>query len=278
MALTDEQKELAKELGIEVTDEMTVADVKSKAGEKWIDRSLHTEELNKKQKEVDSAWADSRRTGEKKLKEILGDEAKGKTFDEMVSLVVQKDKEREDRIDELKSKTTTTGKEKEELEALKKEKQQTDDLLKQANDKIDTLIKEVESAKAEGETKEGQILLNIAVDKVYNSIEWSDSVNELTLDGFWNKKVNGVVTFKKENNEVYVYDVEGNIIPDGTGKKTAKKYFEEEAEKLNLLKKNGAKNEQVKTGVRTENMTPMQIRHAQKSAELKAKQKVAAGK
>jgi hypothetical protein len=278
MELTTEQLEVAKGLGIDVSDVKTLDELKAKAGEKFIDRSLHTEQLDKKQKELDKSWADSRVEGEKKLKTILGDEAKGKKFDEMVDLLLAKDQERESRIKELESKTTTTGKEKQELEDLKKEKQQTDDLLKQANDKIGTLTKEVESAKADGETRESQILLNLAVNKDFDTLPWSDQANEFTRDGFWRKKVEGVVTFKEDNKVVYVYDMEGDIIPDGTGKKTAKKYFTEEAEKAGLLKKNGAKNEPVITGASTENMKPFELRHAQMKAKLKEAQSKASGK
>lgn len=236
MALTNEQTEIVKTFlpDFEVTDETTIEQVNEAFGKNYIKMDLHEAELNKK-------YIQGLAKAENRLAKVLGSEANGKKYDEMVELLESKMTEFNDKIKELSNSTTKTGKTDKELEGLLHEKEQLSNALKEAAEKLKSLESEKESLLADSEKKLEAYKLKTKVDGLWSGLNWTDDTNIYTKNGLWSTEIEGKVTFKEEDGDIIVYDATGeNWLKDGVGKMTAQKYFNDIAEKAKALKKNGA--------------------------------------
>lgn len=236
MALTNEQTEIVKTFlpDFEVNDETTIEQVNEAFGKNYIKMDLHEAELNKK-------YIQGLAKAENRLAKVLGSEANGKKYDEMVELLESKMTEFNDKIKELSNSTTKTGKTDKELEGLLHEKEQLSNALKEAAEKLKSLESEKESLLADSEKKLEAYKLKTKVDGLWSGLNWTDDTNIYTKNGLWSTEIEGKVTFKEEDGDIIVYDATGeNWLKDGVGKMTAQKYFNDIAEKAKALKKNGA--------------------------------------
>lgn len=235
MALSNEQIEAIRVIlpDFEATDETTLDDVKQLAGSRFIDVEIH-------RKEVDAAFGKARGTAESKFKKFLGEVAKGKNFEEMTELIEQRINGFKTELEELK-KTKPSKANDADIERLQTELEQYKSMAAEANQKVEQLSIEVESARAEGETKLSQYLLNQAVQFSFAGANWVDAADNYVKQGVWNAEIEGKYSFKKEGDRLLVYDSEGNIVKDGTQHMTADKLFETILKKANKYKNSQAK-------------------------------------
>lgn len=227
-------------LEIEVTDATTIDDVDNAIAKKFVDKGLHETQIKA---------AVGKRVGaaETKLKQFLGDDGKGKTFDELVELlpttVAARIKAKEDEIEALKEAGKSTGKEAEQLIKLKTEFDQLKGLLDKANqaalEQVAEKEKEIESIKKDVELKETQRTVN----DVFNAVDWVDKTSSYEKSGLYTDEIAGKYVFKidETGKDLDVYEIDGEtIVEDGTKPMKASALFKKEADKAGLLKKNGA--------------------------------------
>ena len=69
--------------GIQVAEGANEDTIRTALGERFIDRETHLKEIN-------ATFGKARGTAENKLKAIVGEDGKGKSFDELVELVPSK--------------------------------------------------------------------------------------------------------------------------------------------------------------------------------------------
>jgi hypothetical protein len=264
MSLTSEQKEIVTQFlpSFEVTDETTMDDVNEAFGKTYVKADIHDAELKKR-------YAQATAKAENRLSKLLGSDANGKQYDEMVELLEAKIANQVAEMETLKEASKGTGKNAEELIKLANEKKQLDEALKEAQAKI----AEAESAKegilTEAEKKYQKLVLDGKVNSIFESIDWVDGVSKYTKGGLWNDEVNGKVTFVEEGNDLIVYDATGeNWLKDGVGKMTAKKFFTQLAEKENLIKKNGATNKKLESEKKAEGLPASQAAYLEKMRKL----------
>lgn len=272
MALTNEQIEAIKVIlpDFEASEETTLDDVKNLAGQRFIDIDLH-------KKEVDAAFGKARGTAESKFKKFLGEDAKGKNFEEMTELIEQRISNFKNEIDELRKSKPSAAIDKE-LEETKKQLAQYEQLNREAQDKVEKLSLEVESAKAEGETKLSQYLLTQAIQSTFTSANWVDGADNYVKQGVWNAEIEGKYTFKKEGERLLVFDVDGNIVKDGVTQMTADKLFESVLKKANKFKSNQAKGITIGKTTVAPSGDPKKEEQIRKMLEHAAKMKAALGK
>lgn len=236
--LTNEQKEIITEIlpGFEATDETTLDDVKTAMGDRFIDVELH-------KKELESVWGKAKgttNTAIKKTLRALGEEVEGKTLEDMLPLLEKRTTSMQKEIADLKAvggdavKVAELQKSYDDLRGILTEKE------KEVAELNERLVKDVESARAEGETKLSQHLLDQSVSKEFEGANWTDDADEYVRNGVWTKHIDGKYAFKIENNETYVFDLQGGIVKDGTSQMTAKKLFEKIIKDAGKFKMNGA--------------------------------------
>ena len=272
MALSNEQIEAIRVIlpDFEASEETTLDDVKQMAGSRFVDVEIH-------RKEVDAAFGKARGTAESKFKKFLGEEAKGKNFEEMTELIEQRINGFKSEIEEMKKAKPSKANDAE-LERLQVELQQYKSMAEEANQKVEKLSVEVESARSEGETKLSQYLLNQAVQSSFSGSNWVDSADNYVKQGVWNTEIEGKYQFKKEGDRLLVYDSEGNIVKDGTQHMTADKLFESVLKKANKYKNSQAKGVTVGNKVIEVPGDSVKAAQVKKMLEHAAKLKAASGK
>lgn len=228
MALSNEQIEVIKTIipDIEVTEDTTLEDIKNAAGERLISLELH-------KKEIDAVYGKARGSAETKFRRMLGEEGKGKNFDELTELMEQRFGNFSEQIKQLEKDVKSGKITSEEKEKLENELKQVRETLDLANAEKEALQMEVESARAEGETKVNQYILNTKINQAFAEANWVDTADKYVRTGIWKDEVEGKYTFKDEGGKLLVFDTSGNIVKDGTTQMTADKLFE------NILKQTG---------------------------------------
>lgn len=265
MALTTEQTEIVKKFlpSFEITEATTIEEVESEFGKSYVKADIHESEKTR-------IYASATAKAENRLAKLLGSEANGKKYDEMVELLEGTIAAKEQAIKDLQAEGKKTGKGSEELEKLLHDKQQLDAALKEAADKIKSYESELESVKGNSKSELQKYILDNKIKSLYNSIEWTADTDLYKKNGIWNEEVEGKVTFKDEDGEVIVYDSTGeNWLKDGVGKLTAQKYFISVAEKAKALKKNGATNEKLESEKKAEGLPLRQSEHIKRMQALK---------
>jgi len=219
----------------EIGDDATLDTVKEITSKVYIDKDLAEKE---KKSEIGKALG----SFETKFKRIVGDAGKGKNAAELATMVEELYTAKLTELEEAKS-----GKGGGDVEALKAEvaeakkaKSEFEKMLQQANAEKAELMQKVEAAENEKLTAIEQFKLNQAVTTEWDSVSWIDGTLPYTKKGLWDAEVEGKYTFKIENGKKLVYDTEGNIVRNGTSQMEARELFAQLAEKVGLLKKNGA--------------------------------------
>lgn len=268
MALTTEQQEIVKSFlpDFEVKEDTTIDQVNEAFGKSYIKMTIHEEEKNR-------IYASATAKAENRLAKVLGSEANGKKYDEMVETLEAKLAANATELEAAKADAGKSGKSTPELEKLLHEKAQMDAALKEAADKLKVLESEKESLKSESETKLQKYILDNKVKSLFNGVNWTDDTDLYKKNGVWNAEVEGKVIFKEEEGDVIVYDATGeNWLKDGVGKMTAQKYFTQVAEKANALKKNGATDKKLESEKRAEGLPLRQAEHIKRMEALRAAQ------
>lgn len=260
-------------LGIEITDDTTIEDIDKAVGEKFIDKTLH-------ETQVKAAVGKRVGSAETKIRQLIGDEGKGKTFDELMEMlpnsISAKIKAKEEEIEALKESGKSTGKEAEELAELRKQMKQKDELVRLANEEKDKALTEKEkailTAKEEAEEKETKRL----VIDIFNSIKWVDDIKVYTKKGLFSDEIDGKYLFKPDGNgDADVFKADGETMElDGTKQMKASKLFEKIADKADLLKKNGSvgSKKEAETKIDMSKIDSTFIKNNLTKAEAKAKQ------
>lgn len=230
--LEQSQIELAKQLLPEIDwsaagEEITLEKINELKSESLITRELH-------KKEIDKVFGKTIGPVENDLKELLGEDGKGKIYKEMIPLVKEK----------YTSLVT-------ELESIKKEGSKgKEDILSQLNQykslaekqeaELKAALEREKEMKEYGEKRYEELIVNNTVSSIYNSLPWTDDSDVYVKEGIWKREIEGKVQFKKEGDKILVYDADGNIVQSGTGHMTADDFFVQIAKKANRYKMNGA--------------------------------------
>lgn len=268
MGLTTEQTEIVKTFlpDFEVKEDTTIDQVNEAFGKSYIKMDLHEAEKGR-------IYASATAKAENRLAKVLGSDANGKKYDEMVEALEAKLSANAADLEAAKAEAVKTGKSTPEIEKLLHEKAQMDAALKEAADKLKALETEKETLKGESESKLKTYILDTKVKAFYNSVNWTADTDLYKKNGIWNEEVEGKVTFKEEDGDVIVYDATGeNFLKDGVGKMTAQKYFSQVAEKANALKKNGATNEKLESEKKAEGLSVRQAEYIEKMKKISAAQ------
>ena len=262
------RKAIADLTGIEVGEDATLETVKSSFGERYVAKELHT-------KEIESIVGKIKGTTESKLKKVLGEQAKGKSYDEMIELLPQHFESLQGKIKEAQK---AGGDEK--AAKLQAELDKFRELAEQNAATIETLQTERDAAKTEAEQRIEQFKTESAVKQAWGSAKWSDAADQYKRHGIWAAEVEGKFQFKIEGGKTLVYDAEGNIYTGGTPNQlTADQLFEQILKKTGSLKVNSGGNPPSgRRGEADPNMSEQQRRAyertQQRIAEAKAKGKM----
>lgn len=196
--ITAEVIEFAKSVFPEIEIPETAEDITAdyftqKKGELFISADLHKKEIN-------AAVGKFKGSAETALRRIVGDAAKGKSFDEVLPMVEEHFTSVNQRIEELKAgKGNLSDTEKKELADLKSMVKEQEALLKEK----ETALTDAMSA---AERKVEELQTRSKVDLLYKSSNWSDTANDYTRRGLWAEKIEGKFTFKVEGNDVMAID------------------------------------------------------------------------
>lgn len=271
MELTKEIKETLAGIGIEVADTDTLDTLKENFGKSYVSTSLHNSETEKLRKQyekakedVDSALGKNKGKVETVIKRVFGEEVKDATdFDDLLKKFETVASLKAAQIEELKQ--LAEGKSGEALKTIeerhKKELESYKEMLATANTEAETYKTAAETAKLEGDKRVEQYLLNQKVDKHWSEANFVDGTNEFTRSGFKSSKFDGKYTYQIEGDEILLFDLEGNIIKDGTKQMTLKRKIEVELDAANLLKKNNVKSGGNQKEVDTKGKTAQQIEY-----------------
>lgn len=214
-----------------VEGDVTLSVINQKKAERLVTTEVRDREVN---------TAVGRFTGEGQtvFGRLLGEEAKGKQYKDLLPLLEQKWKANGDRIAELEKDGGAKG-------LTDAEKRELADLRKLADDQK-TKITELETGLADSEKaaerKVSELLLNSELEKLYDGVPWIDDVNPYAKKGL-RDEIFGKHTFRKDGEKILVFDKENNIVRNaaGTGQMEAKDLFEVSAKTAKLYKMNGAK-------------------------------------
>jgi FtsZ-binding cell division protein ZapB len=216
-----------------LTETATADDVKGLMPEYFVEKTFAEQQLKE---------GIGKRMGalETKLRRIVGEDGKGKNVDDLLPLVETRYQSLQTELDEAKKGGGDTSQIKAELEQIKKDRDAYKELSEKANTERDEWKEKAEAAEGKILTVREQIELDNAVNSHWNGLNWIDGASDYLKSGIWSKEVEGKVTFKKEGGKVIVYDMEGNMLTNGTGAMYADAFFAQLAEKASALKKNGA--------------------------------------
>jgi chromosome segregation ATPase len=223
---------LPESVHAELTEESTIETVKELTGRVYVDKDVAEKE---RKSEVGKALGSI----ETKLKRILGDEAKGKTAAELAAMAEEAYQAKLTELDEArKGSGADVEKLRTEAAEAKKAKADLEKMLEQANAEKAEALQKVEAAENEKLSAIEQYKLEQAINAEWEGLNFADNVLPYTKKGLWMTEIEGKYTFKLENGKKLVYDMEGNIVKNGTSHMEAKDLFAKVAEPL--LKKNGA--------------------------------------
>lgn len=239
-----EPKEFIEVLGLEVeftegeSKEELVEKIKKAAGNKFIDKSL----LEVEKQNAIAGLARKVGSAEVKMRQVFGDEYRGKNFDELVESLPSVF---ENKVNELKNELAEIKKNKgskEESDKVQKELDETRELLKRANADIEA---EREKAKSELSAKEQEHQAwkeGLELGLIYDSLNWVDGTKKHTKDGLFNNEIKSKYAFKKVDGTFMAYKEDGVTPETGgtTSHLTAEELFNIILKKEELLKVNGA--------------------------------------
>lgn len=222
-------KEIFEKLtGIQVADDASEDTIRTALGERFIDRETHLKEIN-------ATFGKARGTAENKLKAIVGDEGKGKSFDELVELVPAKLQS----LNEQLAAAIEAGKSNPDIEQIKKERDQLREMTEQAKAKELEYQEAIKNAQTEAEARLNKMQTDAEVQRLFDAANWVDDADDIVKNGVWLTKINDKYNFVKENGKILVYDKEGNIVTGGTTSQlTAEQLFESTLKEVKRFKVN----------------------------------------
>ena len=230
--LEQSQIELAKQLLPELDwnsagEEITIEKINELKGAALITRDIH-------KKEIDNVFGKTIGPVENQLKELLGEDGRGKTIKEIIPALKERVTSFSQQIEELK---TQGSKGKEEIIS---QLNQYKSLAEKQEAELKAAIERAKELEEGAEKKFEQLQINHAVSSLYNTLPWTDDADVYVKEGIWKREVEGKVQFKKEGDKIMVYDADGNIVQSGTGHMTADDFFVQVVKKANRYKMNGA--------------------------------------
>jgi hypothetical protein len=222
-------KEIFEKLtGIQIAEDASEDTIRTALGERFIDRETHLKEIN-------ATFGKARGTAENKLKALIGDEGKGKTFDELVELVPAKMQT----LNEQLAAAIEAGKSQPDIEQIKKERDQLREMTEAAKAKEAELLAAVENAKSDAVKQLERAQTDAEVQRLFDAANWVDDADDIVKNGVWLTKINDKYNFVKENGKILVYDKEGNIVTGGTTSQlTAEQLFESTLKEVKRFKVN----------------------------------------
>lgn len=222
-------KEMFEKLtGIQVAEDANEDTIRTALGERFIDRETHLKEIN-------ATFGKARGTAENKLKAIVGDEGKGKSFDELVELVPAKLQS----LNEQLAAAIEAGKSNPDIEQIKKERDQLREMTEQAKAKELEYQEAIKNAQTEAEARLNKMQTDAEVQRLFDAANWVDDADDIVKNGVWLTKINDKYNFVKENGKILVYDKEGNIVTGGTTSQlTAEQLFETTLKEVKRFKVN----------------------------------------
>jgi hypothetical protein len=222
-------KEIFEKLtGIQIAEDASEDTIRTALGERFIDRETHIKEIN-------ATFGKARGTAENKLKALIGDEGKGKTFDELVELVPAKMQT----LNEQLAAAIEAGKSQPDIEQIKKERDQLREMTEAAKAKEAELLAAVENAKSDAVKQLERAQTDAEVQRLFDAANWVDDADDIVKNGVWLTKINDKYNFVKENGKILVYDKEGNIVTGGTTSQlTAEQLFESTLKEVKRFKVN----------------------------------------
>lgn len=222
-------KEIFEKLtGIQVAEDANEDTIRTALGERFIDRETHLKEIN-------ATFGKARGTAENKLKAIVGDEGKGKSFDELVELVPAKLQS----LNEQLAAAIEAGKSNPDIEQIKKERDQLREMTEQAKAKELEYQEAIKNAQTEAEARLNKMQTDAEVQRLFDAANWVDDADDIVKNGVWLTKINDKYNFVKENGKILVYDKEGNIVTGGTTSQlTAEQLFETTLKEVKRFKVN----------------------------------------
>ena len=211
-------KEIFEKLtGIQVAEGANEDTIRTALGERFIDRETHLKEIN-------ATFGKARGTAENKLKAIVGEDGKGKTFDELVELVPSKIAALNDEL----QRAIEAGKSNPDIEQIKKERDQLREMTEQSKAKELEYQEAIKNAQTDAEVK-----------RAFEAANWIDDADEIVKEGVWLTKLENKYIFKKENGKLLVYDKDNNIVTGGTTSQlTAEQLFESTLKEVKRFKVN----------------------------------------
>jgi hypothetical protein len=222
-------KEIFEKLtGIQVPEDANEDTIRTALGERFIDRETHLKEIN-------ATFGKARGTAENKLKALIGDEGKGKSFDELVELVPAKMQT----LNEQLAAAIEAGKSQPDIEQIKKERDQLREMTEAAKAKEAELLAAVENAKSDAVKQLEKAQTDAEVTRLFDASNWVDDADAIVKQGVWLTQIQGKYDFRKENGKQLVYDMEGNIVTGGTTSQlTAEQLFEKTLKETKRYKLN----------------------------------------
>lgn len=240
--ISEELKKFAEKNipNFKVTDATTEIEVESAFGDAFVLKTLSEAEIGK-------AKVGGILKAETTLKKFIGDSAKGKTLEEMITTILPDHfKSKEDRILELEAELKSTGKTTDDYEKLNKEVVQLKADLEKANKevipeliaKVDELTGAPEKALKEYQTKQ-------KVDDIYfNNPNWIETADDDKKNGVFHRKIKDKVVPKMDDDgEIYACEPDGETyMKDGMGKKKFSTFVEEvlKSDDVKAFKENGS--------------------------------------
>lgn len=222
-------KEIFEKLtGIQVAEDASEDTIRTALGERFIDRETHLKEIN-------ATFGKARGTAENKLKAIVGEEGKGKSFDELVELVPSKIAALNDEL----QKAIEAGKSSPDIEQLRKERDQLREMTEQAKAKEVEYQEAIKNAQTEAEARLNKMQTDAEVHRLFDAANWVDDADEIVKNGVWLTKIKENYNFVKENGKILVYDKDNNIVTGGTTSQlTAEQLFESTLKEVKRYKVN----------------------------------------
>lgn len=222
-------KEIFEKLtGIQVAEGANEDTIRTALGERFIDRETHLKEIN-------ATFGKARGTAENKLKAIVGEDGKGKTFDELVELVPAKLQS----LNEQLAAAIEAGKSNPDIEQIKKERDQLREMTEQSKAKELEYQEAIKNAQTDAEERLNKMQTDAEVKRAFEAANWIDDADEIVKEGVWLTKLENKYIFKKENGKLLVYDKDNNIVTGGTTSQlTAEQLFESTLKEVKRFKVN----------------------------------------
>lgn len=222
-------KEIFEKLtGIQVAEGANEDTIRTALGERFIDRETHLKEIN-------ATFGKARGTAENKLKAIVGEDGKGKTFDELVELVPAKLQT----LNEQLAAAIEAGKSNPDIEQMKSKIEELRLLNEQSKSKELDYEERIKNAQTDAEERLNKMQTDAEVKRAFEAANWIDDADEIVKEGVWLTKLKDKYNFVKENGKLYVYDMEGKIVTGGTTSQlTAEQLFESTLKEVKRFKVN----------------------------------------